>query len=85
MRTTKLTFANKLFERRMNEACRAMREAYRKRKMLRLMVENVRRYRAGTTSHAVCYARATKLWTMAIHNGWDKMLDKPYMEALGFA
>lgn len=54
-------------------------------KMLRLMVENVRRYRAGETSHPIYYARAAKLWKMGMRAGWDKMLEAPYKEALGFA
>lgn len=53
-------------------------------RLLRLTLENVRRYRAGELSYAAFFYRANKLWLMIQHSGYDEQVTKAYLEALGW-
>jgi hypothetical protein len=53
--------------------------------LLRLMLENVRRFRAGQMTYGHFFLRAQNFWRYALRMGFEPAVDAAYLTALGYA
>lgn len=51
-------------------------------KALRLILENVARYRSGKASYASFFYRANRLWTIVQRSSFHNTVDRAYLELM---